>query len=426
MADLTVPRRDFLAAGVGLAAAALASPVRAQGASDRIGIGIVGCGIRGNYILNELLAVAPGRVQVVALCDVWSVARERFAASVSEKLPGQQPRLFARHQDLLNVPGLDAVIIATPDHAHTTVLIDAVRAGKDAYVEKPLSARLGDAVAALDVVKASDRIVQVGTQRRSSARFQAAHEYVTSGALGPICKIETAWNRNVASWARPFDMVRPSDVDWEQYQMYLPRRQFDPMRYRRWQCFYDYTTGLVGLLGSHMIDVALWFMEDPYPTSAVAIGRTLTWKDGREISDTTEYVFEFPKGWLLTFSSRLGSGPETDFEVFYGQHRSLDSRDWTSRDAANRRPDDATELVLPDPAATTSDGSLTAGEARPHGANWVECLVSRKAPNAPIEVGYAHAVACCLGREAERTGRRVRYDAAARRIVDYTTDASTA
>jgi predicted dehydrogenase len=352
---------------------------------------------------------------VVAACDVWAPAREKFGALVGEKL-GQRPRLVSRYQDLLSTPGVDAVIIATPDHAHCHVLMDAVRAGKDAFVEKPLSVRLEDAVAALDLVKANRQVVQVGTQRRSSPMFKVAKEYVDSGALGPICKIETAWVRNVASWARPYDIVKKEDVDWEQYQMYLPKRAFDPMRYRRWQCFYDYTTGLVGLLGSHMIDVALWFMDDPFPSSAVALGRTLTWKDGREISDTAEYVFEFPKGWLLTFSSRLGSGPESDYEVFHGQERTLDSRDWTSRPAANTRPLDAKDFVLPDPAK--GNASFTQGGATEHVANWIDCLISRKMPNAPIDVGFAHAVACCLGREAERTGKRMRYDAANRRIVE--------
>ena len=173
-----------------------------------------------------------------------------------------------------------------------------------------------------------------------------------SGALGPICKIETAWNRNVPSWRRPVDMVKEADVDWEQYQMYHPKQPFDPVRYRCWHWYYEYTTGLVGLLGSHMIDVALWFMNDPFPASAVALGDILTWKDGRQISDTAEYVFEFPKGWLLTFSSRLGSGPESDYEIFYGQERTLDTRDWISRPAANRRPDDATDTALP--SCTTS------------------------------------------------------------------------
>ncbi len=423
MSDVIPSRREFLELGVGLAAAALARPRgTVLGANDRINIGLIGCGVRGNYILGEVLNAAPGGVQVVALCDVWSGGREQTAARLAEKLPGQKPKLFARHQEMLTTPGLDAVIITTPDHAHCPTLIDVVHAGKDAYVEKPLCARLQDAIKAYDVVKAApDRIVQVGTQRRSSPRFLAAHEYVKSGALGQICKIETAWNRNVASWARPYDMLNESNFDWEQYRQYLPKKKFDAMQARRWQCFYDYTSGLVGLLGSHMIDVALWFMDDPFPSSAVALGRTLTWKDGREISDTAEYVFEFPKGWMLTFSSRLGSGPESDYEVFHGKDRVLDSRDWISRPADNTRPKDAKDIPIPEPAATDghgTNGNLTAGDAAPHVRNWVECLRSRKRNNGPIEVGLAHAVACCLGREAERTGRRMKYDPATRTISE--------
>ena len=408
MSATRVPRREFLATGVGLAAAAMSSSPAAAAPNGRINLGIIGCGSRGTYLLNQALAAAPGQFEVVALCDVWSAAREKMADLVAEKLPGQKPRLFSRHQELLSTTGLDAVIIATPDFAHPGVLVDAVRAGKDAFVEKPLSARLEDAVAALDSVEGSKQIVQVGTQRRSDPRFRAAAEYVRSGALGRICKIETAWNRNVPSWRRPIDMIRKEDVDWGQYQMYLPKQEFDPVRYRCWHWFYEYTTGLVGLLGSHMIDVALWFMDDPFPVSAVALGDTLTWKDGRQTSDTAEYVFEFPKGWMLTFSSRLGSGPESDYEIFYGQDRTLDTRDWISRPAANTRPEGATDITLPAPI----------GEERSHVGNWFDCVRSRQTPNAPIQAGFAHAVACCLGREAERTGKRVRYDAATRRIIE--------
>ena len=240
-----------------------------------------------------------------------------------------------------------------------------------------------------------------------------------SGALGPICEIETAWNRNVPSWSRPVDMAAsPTKWTGSTTRSICRTAKFDPVRYRCWQLFYEHTTGLVGLLGSHMIDVALWFMDDPVPTSRRRARRHLsTWKDGREISDTAEYVFEFPKGWILTFSSRLGSGPEIDYEVFHGLERTLDSRDWTSRPAANRRPADAADLVLP-AATETSTGSLTQGDAGPHVANWIECLGTRTPPNAPIEVGLAHAIVCCLGREAERTGRKMNYDATARRIVE--------
>jgi predicted dehydrogenase len=417
MSDSRVPRRDFLATGVGLAAAALTTG-RAEAVSpnDTINLGIVGCGVRGTYILGEAIAAGAGKVRVAGVCDVWSMARENMAASIADKL-GQKPQQFSRHQELLAMPGLDAVIITTPDHAHCAVLSDVVKAGKDAYVEKPLCARLEDAIAAHDVVKASNRIVQVGTQRRSSRKFQAAREYVQSGALGQVTKIETAWNRNVPSWKRPVDMVKREDVNWEQYQMYLPHREFDPVRYRCWQLFYEHTTGLVGLLGSHMIDVALWFMEDAIPASAVALGGNLAWKDGREISDTAEYVFEFPKRWILTFSSRLGSGPESDYEVFYGKDRTLDSRDWIARPAANRRAADATDFPVPMPSDTDA-GSLTSGDAGPHVANWIDCLQSRQQPHAPIDVGLSHAIVCCLGREAERTGRKMRYDVATRTIVE--------
>ena len=154
MPDMRIPRRQFLATSVGLATAAVVGPrsVRAA-ANDRIGIGLVGCGSRGTYLLDQALAAAPGQIQLVGLCDVWTQAREKLAAAMTTRLPGQTPTLMSRHQDLLNTPGLDAVIIATPDHAHCGVLVDVVRAGKDAFVEKPLSARLEDAVRALDILR---------------------------------------------------------------------------------------------------------------------------------------------------------------------------------------------------------------------------------------------------------------------------------
>jgi predicted dehydrogenase len=417
MSDSPLDRRAFITTGLGLAAALAPTRLRARGPNDRIALGVIGCGSRGSYILAEAMAAAADRIDVVGLADVWSVNREAMAQAVVTKYGKPKPKMFARYRELLAMPGLDAVIITTPDFAHCAVLIDAVKAGKDAYVEKPLCARFEDAVAACDAVKAGRSIVQVGTQRRSSPRFKAAAEFVRSGALGPVCKIETAWNRNVPSWRKPLDDCKAADVDWEQYLMYLPSRPFEAVRLRSWHWFYENTTGLVGLLGSHMIDVGQWFMDDPYPTSAVALGGIYTWKDGREISDTAEYVFDYPKGWLLTFSSRLGSGPESDYTVIYGKDRSLDTRDWTVRPAPNDRSADAKNEVLPAPA-DASTASLTQGGAPEHVANWIECMTSRTQPNAPIEVGFSHAVACCLGREAERTGRRMKYDAARRVIVE--------
>jgi len=399
-------RRDFLATGAAAAATTLSTPRRAGAANDRLGLAMVGCGGRGGYLLGEAFAADPDGIEVVALCDVWTPARERMAARVREKT-GRSPQLFARYADVLARDEVDAVVVATPDFAHSPILEAAVRAGKDVFVEKPLTARLEDAVSAYDAVKATGRVVQVGTQRRSDVRFQTGAKRVREGALGRVCHVEAAWHRNVPSWARPLDDVRSEDVDWEQYQMGLEPRPFDASRFRRWHLYYEYTTGLVGLLGSHVIDVAQWYMDDPHPVSAVALGGIFSWPDGRETSDTFESLFEFPKGWMLSFASRLGSGPETDYAIFHGERAWLDTRDWRMRPAANRPAEDADDepIEMPPPGPS-------------HVGEWLSCVRSRKTPSASIEAGYAHAVACCLAREAERTGRRMRYDSAHRRIVE--------
>ena len=185
MSRSTIDRRQFISTGLGIAATLAPARLRARGPNDRIGIGVIGCGSRGNYLLGETLAAAADRVDIVALADVWSVARDAMAKRVVSTGGRAAPKLFARYRDLLAMPQVDAVIIATPDFAHPGVLVDAVKAGKDAFVEKPLSARLEDAVTALDAVQDSSRIVQVGTQRRSSGRFRAAAEYSAFGCARP-------------------------------------------------------------------------------------------------------------------------------------------------------------------------------------------------------------------------------------------------
>ena len=197
--------------------------------------------------------------------------------------------------------------------------------------------------------------------------------------------------------------------------MYQPAAPLRGGALRSWQWFYANTTGLVGLLGSHMIDVGQWFTDDPFPSarwrSAAYPGRTAA------RSATPRSSVRVPEGLDAHVLVASGSGPESDYTVLYGKTRTLDTRDWTIRAADNTRPAGARDEVLPDPSPS-ANASLTQGGAPEHVANWIDCLVSRKQPNASIDVGYSHAVACCLGREAERTGRKMRYDAATRRIVE--------
>jgi hypothetical protein len=200
-------RRTFIRTSAGTAAGLTLSSVLPRGilgANDRLRVGLIGCGGRGNYLLGETLKIAASHnVEVAALCDVWKVNLEKTAA----RLAGEQatkPRTFARFMDLLSMPGLDAVLIATPDFAHTPILIEATRLKKDAFVEKPMATVLDHANTAVDLVKQNRTIVQVGCQRRSDPRHQEGARLIQSGILGKVSEVEAAWHDAAPRWARDY------------------------------------------------------------------------------------------------------------------------------------------------------------------------------------------------------------------------------
>jgi predicted dehydrogenase len=180
--------------------------------------------------------------------------------------------------------------------------------------------------------------------------------------------------------------------------MGLPPRPFDPRRFRCWHLYKDYTNGTPGLLGSHMIDIATWFMDDSLPTSCVAHGGVYVWKE-REHADTLDCLYEYPKGFLLNYSTRLGNSYRIADVVFYGTRGTFDTSSWTAKSQGGGA-DKLTEDVKP--VDEPSDG---------HMRNWLECVRSRQEPNAPIEAGYAHSVAAIMAFQAWETGRRQLYDA---------------
>jgi predicted dehydrogenase len=419
-------RREFLKASAATAAGATvvsALPTTVLGANERLRVGLIGCGSRGNYLLGETLKSAAAlNVEVVGLCDVWRVNLERTATRLASQ-QAAKPRTFARYQDLLAMPGLDAVIIATPDFAHTPILIDALKAKKDAFVEKPMATVLDHANEAVRLVQETKAIVQVGTQRRSDRRHHEGAKLIQSGILGTVSEVEAAWHDAAPRWARDYSDVREADVDWAQYLMFLPKEPFNPARFRRWHLYKDFTTGTPALLGSHLIDVAIWFMDDPLPRSAVASGGVYVWKDGREHADTIDCVLEYPKGFLINYSTRLGNKHPVPEVVFYGTKGTFDTESWTARGAGGGEGALTASVTVPKPSAPTvmpvaaSGGGDTAlaqpdprVEGEGHVRNWLECVRSRSRPNAPIEVGYAHSVAGILCFKAWETGRRHVYD----------------
>jgi predicted dehydrogenase len=437
-------RRGFLkhsASGAASFSLAATIPATVLGANDRLRIGLIGCGSRGNFLMEQaLLAGRSQNVEIAALCDVWSVNLQRTAASLAEKQQAK-PKLFARYGDLLAMNDVDAVIIATPDFAHTPQLIDATKLKKDAFVEKPMATVLDHANEAIKLVGENQTIVQVGNQRRSDPRHQAAAKLIQSGILGKVSEVEAAWHDAAPRWARDYSDVRREDVDWEGYLMFLPPEPFRPERFRRWHFYEDFTVGTPALLGAHLIDVAIWFMDDPLPTSAVAHGGVYVWKDGREHADTLDCILEYPKQWIVNYSTRLGNSHPVPEAIFYGTRGTFDTQSWTARGEGGTALDALPgPITVPPPASARTaaapvspptptpppapaiDNTLAAAQNDPrvqsdgHVLNWLECVRSRKTPNAPVEVGYAHTLASIMSFQALKTGCRQVFDPETRTI----------
>jgi predicted dehydrogenase len=426
-------RRTFIRTSAATAAGLTLSSVMPRGvlgANDRLRVGLIGCGGRGNYLLGETLKIAASHnVEVAALCDVWKVNLERTADRLAKE-QGSRPKTFARYLDQLSMPGIDAVIIATPDFAHTPILIEATKLKKDAFVEKPMATVLDHAKTAVDLVHANRTIVQVGCQRRSDRRHQDGARFIQSGILGKVTQVDTAWHDAAPRWARDYSDCQAADVDWDQYLMFLPKEPFRPERLRRWHFYKDFTVGTPGLLGAHLIDVAIWFMDDPLPVSAVANGGVYVWKDGREHADTLDCVIEYPKGFIVQYATRLGNKHAVPEAIFYGTKGTFDTETWTARGEGGGTEALAEPVTVPAPVqavtaaygssggdATATPGQLdarVAGEG--HVRNWIESVRSRRTPTAPIEVGYAHSVVSIMCFKSWESGQRQVYDAARREI----------
>ncbi len=412
MSDSSLTRREFLSKSV-LGAATIAAssvgalaPATALGANDRLSIGVIGVGGRGTQLMGDLHKVDKDlNVEITAICDVWRPAREKAAKTVKDWY-GNDPRVFSDFEELLALDDVDGVIIATPDFAHSKILAAALRAGKDAYCEKPMASELEDAKLALDAAHETKRVVQIGTQRRSEGVWKAAAKMVQSGILGTITRVEIGWNDCGPRWQRGFSDVKEEDVNWKRFLMGKPDRPFDPSQYRRWHFYREFTNGTIALLGSHYIDVAQWLMDDPFPSSAVASGGHYIWKDGREHEDTVYAIYDYPKGFACRYLSGLGNSAEQGLRL-YGTNGMLNESGWTFTGTGGAGKTAIKEPIKVQPEKNES-----------HMGNWLECMRSRATTNAPIEVGYQHSVAAIMGYQALITGKRMKYLPVLRRIVE--------
>jgi predicted dehydrogenase len=430
-------RRDFLGMSAGTVAGGIILPrtalsyERILGANDRIALGHIGIGSRGRD-LDEIASKlkTSHQVEMIAVCDLWKTNRER-AAATNTGYYGRAPRAVQHLEELLAMNDVDGVLISTPEHAHSPILKMAAEAGKDAYVEKPMGNVLAEAKAARDAVINAKTVVQVGTQHRSEPYQIAAQQVVRNGALGDITKVEIEWNYHGPRWrGRPeVKQIREQDTDWAKWLLTKPMRPFDPQVYFEFRLYKEFSSGIPDQWMSHAIDLVHWVMDDHFPKSVVSHGGVFAWHDGRETADTFQTLLEYPKGFLVSYSTSFGNDAPS-FIRYMGKRATLFNiggegsprfqlvqEKGTHEDDADIDAKRQSKFIsLPGETGLPPMGidDLTTE----HMANWLECMRSRQQPHATVHDGYAHSVACMMAAESYFTGKKLYWDAAEEMIVD--------
>ncbi len=426
-------RRDFIIKSV-LATAATGFSAKSYGkiigANDRVRVGCVGFSDRhrSSHVGPFKALQKEMNFEMVALSDLWNRRREEGKAFLDKQL-GSDVKVFRNNEELYASKMVDAVFISTADFQHALHTIEAVKAGCDTYTEKPLAETMEDNRAVMKAVKASGKIVQIGSQRRSGENYFAAEDFIKSGKFGPIVMVELMWNVNQPGrWRRPelTKDLKESDVDWKRYLMNRPMVPFDPRKYLEYRLFWPYSSGIPGQWMSHQIDTVHWFSGLPHPRSVVANGGIYQWKDGRTNADTLTVVFDYgplndPKtGFQVQFTSRFSNSAGDTKELYYsnGGMINLDTNEISATGGLREREAKAMGLqpnLLPTvklEGAKVEAGANTGGDSLTfaHIKNWMECVRSRKTPHAPIEAGYSHSIATIMSNAAYRTGLKVTFD----------------
>ena len=447
MKKSSLTRREFLktstltaaATYVGALGFSAASYGRIPGANDRVRVGVVGFSDRFRSTLMPCFLDSAKELNFdfVAVSDLWSVRRDEGKMQL-EKNTGHKIAAFHNNDELFAMKDLDAVMISTPDFAHALHTVAAVKAGCDTYTEKPLAETMEDARAVLKAVKSSDRIVQIGSQRRSGANYQAAESFIKSGRFGDIVMVEMTWNVNQPGrWRRPelVAKIKEQDLDWQRFLLNRPPEPFNARKYLEYRLFWPFSSGIPGQWMCHQIDTVHWFTGLPHPRSAVANGGIYAWRDGRKNPDTLSTVFDYgplnnkEKGFQVLYSSRQTNSEGGTKEIYYSNGGTLDLGNNRISSKGGLRKKEAKQMnmepfLLPDKSlsevvAKTATAANTGKDntSVAHVRNWMECVRSRKQPNAPIEAGYNHAIAIIMANAAYRTGERVIFDEATQEVL---------
>jgi len=395
-----LPRRAFIA---GATAVTAASYSRVLGANDTLQLGVVGPGDRGAYVMG-VFQQNP-KMHVAALCDVYAEHIDR----AKQKAP--DAKTFTDHRKLVDEKGIDAVLIATPDHWHARIAIDALNAGKDVYVEKPLTRRIEEGPPIIKAARINERVCQVGMQQRSGIHYlRAKREYLDTNRLGKISLARTWWHGNTYHLRKAPESLRekPSNLDWAHFLGPVKWRDWDPQQYYNWRAYLDFGGGQVTDLFTHWIDVVHMFMGSEVPKSAVAAGGVYAYKDGRTAPDTINVLLEYPAEFTATFEATLVPGVKGEGVEFCGTEGRL------LIDRAHYEFHPLGEKAEPVVVKAASH-DLTVD----HIKNFLECVRTRQRPNGDVLIGHRSAQASHLGNIAYVEKRRIDFDAQREEILPF-------
>ena len=375
---------------------------RVLGANDRVQLGLIGCGERGRSDMGNF--VKAGNVDVVALCDIYAAQIDR----AKQTAPNAQS--FSDHRKLLELKEVDATLIGVPDHWHTAIAIDALNAGKDVYVEKPLTLKIEEGPPVVKAARVNNRICQVGMQQRSGKHYlEAKREYMDTGKLGKVTLARTWWHGNTYHLRKaPASLeTQPSNLDWAHYLGPLKWRDWDPQQYYNWRAYLDFGGGQVTDLFTHWIDVVHMFMGHDNPTAAVASGGVYNYKDGRTAPDTINVLLEYPAEFTATFEATLVPGITGEGIEFCGTQGKL----YIDRSRYEFTP--VGRGAQPTVVKAASNLDLD------HIQNFLECVKSRKLPNGDVLIGHRSAQASHLGNISYMQKRRIDFDPVREEILPF-------
>ena len=415
-------RRKFLqtsAAGLALAgmgdfAAALADRKTAR-------VGLIGCGWYGKCDLLRLIQVAP--VDVVALCDVDRKMLDEAAELVaSRQKSGKEPRTFGDYRQMLKEHEFDIVIVGTPDHWHALPMIAAVEAGADVYVQKPISVDVVEGQAMVDAARRTGRVVQVGTQRRSTPHLiEARDRIVKEGKLGNVALVEVYCYYHMRAKENPPNTQPPDHLDYDMWTGPAPMRPYNPLVHpRRWRSFMEYSNGIMGDMCIHMLDMVRWMLDLDWPTRISSTGGILVDKDSKaNIPDTQSATFDFGETVVVWQHRTWGQPADPKYPwgaTLYGDKgtlkASVNSYDFTPMGSGQpihgdvvmeleEYPEDKTEKDLEKHVAPAN---------RQHMRDFLKAIDSRGKPVADIEQGHISSASCILANLSLELGRAIHWD----------------